>query len=76
VRSNRVSFAVSLLYMALCAFATTSGMISVNALAGHYLETFPVFCAVAGAGLLIVERVALFLKARNCLQCDDREVRF
>jgi Flp pilus assembly protein TadB len=75
-RSNRVALAVTMLYMAFGAFAATSMMIAINAMAGHYLEPLPVTCAVGGVGLLIVAFVNLVLEARNSLQGNDREVNF
>jgi Protein of unknown function (DUF2721) len=75
-RSNRASVAVTMLYMAFCAFATTSMMIAINSITGRHLEALPVLCAVAGVGLLIVACVNLVLEARSSLQGNDREVRF
>jgi hypothetical protein len=75
-RSNRASLAVTMLYMACCAFATTSMMIGINSISGHSLDALPVLCAVAGVGLLIVACVNLVLEARISLQGNDREVPF
>ena len=75
-RSNRASAAITLLYMAFCAFATTSMTIALNSITSHSLEAVPVVCAVAGVGLLIVACVNLVLEARVSLQGNDREVRF
>ena len=76
LRSNRASAAVTLLYMAFCAFAMTSMMIALNAVAGQHLEAVPVLCAVVGVALLIVACVNLVLEARRSLQGNEREVRF
>jgi hypothetical protein len=73
-RSNRASTAVTMLYMAFCAFATTSMMIALNSLAGHRLEALPVLFAVAGVGLLLVACINLVLEARSSLRGNDREV--
>ena len=75
-RSNRASAAVTLLYLAFCAFATTSLMIALKSIAGQHLEAVPVLCAVAGVALLIVACVNLVLEARRSLRGNDREVRF
>jgi hypothetical protein len=75
-RSNRASAAITLLYMAFCAFATTSMAIALNSITRHFLEAVPVVCAVVGVGLLILACVNLVLEARVSLQGNDREVRF
>jgi hypothetical protein len=75
-RSNRTSVAVTMLYMAFCAFATTSMMIAINSITGRYLEALPVLFAVVGVGLLIMACVNLVLEARSSLKGNDRQVRF
>jgi Protein of unknown function (DUF2721) len=75
-RRNRAAVAVTMLYMAFCAFAMTSMMIAIDSIAGHHLKAMPVLCAVGGVGLLIVACVHLVLEARSSLQASDREVRF
>jgi hypothetical protein len=75
-RSSRASVAVTMLYMAFCAFATTSMVIAINSMTGRHLEALSVVCAVAGVGLLIVACVNLVLEARSSLRGNDREVRF
>lgn len=74
-RSNRVSAAVTMLYMAFGSFVTTSMMIAVDSFAGHHLATLPVLFAVVGVCLLLVACVHLVLEARSSLKGNDREVR-
>jgi hypothetical protein len=75
-RSNRVMVAVTMLYMALSAFAATSMAIAINLIAGHFLDALPVVCAVTGVGLLLVACINLVLEARSSLHGNDREVKF
>jgi Protein of unknown function (DUF2721) len=75
-RSNRISVAVTMLYMAFCTFAMTSMMIAINSITGRHLEVLPILFAVAGAGLLIVACVNLVLEARSSLRGNGREARF
>jgi Protein of unknown function (DUF2721) len=75
-RSNRVSVAVTMLYLAFGSFVTTSMMIAIDSFAGHRLATLPVLFAVAGVGLLLVACVHLVFEARSGLKGNDREVRF
>jgi Protein of unknown function (DUF2721) len=75
-RSNRVSAAVTMLYLAFSAFAATSMLIAINAVTGNHIEGLPVVCAVAGVGLLLVACINLVLEARSSLQGNGREVAF
>ena len=75
-RSNRVSTAVTMLYMAFGAFVMTSMMIAIDSFTGNHLTIVPVLFAVAGVGLLLVACVHLVLEARSSLKGNDREVQF
>jgi len=75
-RSNRVSQAVTMLYVAFGAFVMTSMMIAIDSFTGHHLAILPVLFAVAGVSLLLVACVHLVLEARNSLKGNDREVQF
>ena len=75
-RSNRVSAAVTMLYLAFSAFAATSMLIAINSVTGNHIEGLPVVCAVAGVGLLLVACINLVLEARGSLQGNRREVAF
>jgi Flp pilus assembly protein TadB len=75
-RSNRVSAAVTMLYMAFGAFVMTSMAIAIDSFTGHHIAILPVLFAVAGVGLLLVACVYLVLEARSSLKGNDREVQF
>jgi hypothetical protein len=75
-RSARVRVALTLLYMALCAFVGSSLVIGFDVLAGHRIYGLPTLLALLGVALLLAASVNLSREALRALRSSRDEVRF
>lgn len=75
-RSDHVRVALTLLYLALAAFAGTSLMLAVDVWLVHRILVVPTALAVMGVCLMLGATVRLVREALSALRGNDREVSF
>lgn len=75
-RSDHVRVALTLLYLALAAFAGTSLTLAVDVWLVHQIRAVPTALAVAGVCLMLGAAVRLVREALAALRGNDREVGF
>ncbi|QEH33866.1 hypothetical protein OJF2_23970 [Aquisphaera giovannonii] len=75
-RSDRVRYALSMLYLAFGCFVGTSLMLALDVLFGNRLVAIPTLMAVCGVSLLLGASINLVREARRALLTNRLEVRF
>ena len=75
-RNERIRNALTMLYLALSAFAGTSLTLGVDVLTGHYIGALPTLLAVVGVGSMLGAAVSLLLEALAALQSYRLETSF
>ena len=75
-RNEHIRVALTLLYLALAAFAATSLTLAVNVWLGNRIALIPTALAVVGVVLLIAACVRLSREAIVALNGEDREIGF
>jgi hypothetical protein len=75
-RSDRVRLALTLLYLALCAFIGTSLTLAIDVLLGSLFMGLPTFLAVVGVALMLWASMSLTREAHRALRSNRDEVQF
>jgi hypothetical protein len=75
-RSSRVRLALTLLYLALCAFIGTSLTLAIDVLLGSHFMGLPTLMAVVGVTLLLWASTNLSLEAHRAMRSNHDEVLF
>ena len=76
VRSDRIRYAMAMLYLAFASFVGTSLALAVDVLSNHRLIAAPTGLALLGVGLLLVASVNLVREAHEALKSNRLEVLF
>jgi hypothetical protein len=75
-RSDRVRYALTMLYLAFASFVGTSLTLAIDTLIGNRLEAVPTALSVLGVGLLLMASVNLIREARAALASNRLEIAF
>lgn len=75
-RSDRIRYALSMLYLAFASFVGTSLTLAIDHLLGNRLIAVPTALSVAGVGLLLMACVNLIREAQAALLSNRREIAF
>lgn len=75
-RSNRIRYALVLLYLAFGAFVCTSLALAIDVWSGNQLLIIPTCLAVVGVGLMLGACINLVLEALQALRSNRLEIRF
>ncbi len=75
-RSDRIRYALILLYLAFSAFVTTSLVLALDAAMGNRILVIPTILAVVGVSLMLAAGVNLIREALEALRGNRDEVRF
>lgn len=75
-RSDRIRYALTMLYLAFGSFVGTSLTLAVDALSGNRLVAVPTFLSITGVVLLLGASVNLVREAQRALQSNRLEVQF
>ncbi len=75
-RSDRIRYALTMLYLAFAVFVMTSLALALDVLAGNRLAALPTLMAVVGVGLLLLACISLVREAQEALRSNRLEVHF
>jgi Protein of unknown function (DUF2721) len=75
-RSDRLRFAMTALYLALCAFVGTSLTLAIDDWLKYKLGPLPTLLAVAGVGSMLFASINLVREALRALGGNRREIQF
>jgi hypothetical protein len=75
-RSNRIRVALTLLYFALCCFASTSLLLGLDVVTGHRIVVVPTLVAVAGVASVLISTGFLLEEALTALRTYHRDIAF